>query len=207
MNRNLVLALILCSALAGCARPAPATTAAPTPAVWATLPRATTSAAAPLGTPSPTPSPVPTATATEAPTPTPALPITKGPMRVPPGVDTPIVIYTLAYEYARSGRPPGMDNPALGCAPFDESRPVIMLTVTLRVYNRSERTMSDWYAYFASPSGQHLYTCHRDVESLPALPPGYYVDVTFGAFIEGGMVRVHGYVFDRVLGRSNEVAF
>jgi len=205
MIRNLAVTMILCSALAACARPVPTATVAPTPAVSPALPQATTPAPAPSATPSPTPSPMPTATG--EPQPSPAVSIAKGPLWVPPGVDTPIVIYTRAYEYARSGRPPGMDNPALGCAPFDESRPVIMLTVTLRVYNRSEQTMSDWYACFTTPTGQHLYTCHRDVERLPAMPPGHYVDVTFGAFMEGGMVRVHGYVFDRALGRSNEVEF
>jgi len=55
--------------------------------------------------------------------------------------------------------------------------------------------------------GRPLYTCHRDWQRLPALPPDHYVDVTFGAFGEGDLGQVRGYIFDRMLGRSNEVAF
>ncbi len=206
MSRNLAAPLLLCLALVACGRPTPQAPAAATPPTTPVLPPvspAPTASATAAATAAPTPSPLPSET--PLPTATPA--IVKGPAWVPPGVDAPIAIHMLAYEYARSGRPPGMDDPTLGCAPFDESRPVIMLTATLRIYNRSQETMRDWYAYFVTPGGEKLYTCHRDLEQMPALPPGYYVDVTFGAFMEGGQVRVRGYVFDRKLGRSNEVEF
>jgi len=78
---------------------------------------------APCATPSVTASPMPTATRAEEPQPTPVVNVIKGPAWHPRGVDTPIVIFTRAYEYAPSGRSPGMDNPALGCTPIDESRP------------------------------------------------------------------------------------
>jgi len=100
-----------------------------------------------------------------------------------------------------------MDDHGRGCGPLDEGRQVILLTATLRIYNRSSQEMRDWYACFVTPSGQSLYTCHQGFERMPALPPGHYVDVTFGAFMEGAPVKVRGYVFDRALGRSNEVQF
>lgn len=200
MARDLVVTLILCTALAGCA-PAP-TAEAPVPTTVA-VPAAMPSATAPL----PAPSATPTALPTEAPLPTPTAGVTKGPAWVPPGVDTPIAIHARAWQYTRAGRPAGMDGPARGCAPFDESRPVTMLTVTLRVYNRSGDTMRDWYAHLTAADGRPLYTCHRDWQRLPVLPPDHYVDVTFGAFGEGDLGQVRGYIFDRMLGRSNEVAF
>lgn len=208
MKRNLIVTLILCLALAGCARPTPTPEAAPPPT--AAAPSVTPSAPAPSPTPTctATAQPSPTSLPTETPLPTPtAAGVTRGSAWVPPGVDTPIAIITRAWEYTRHGRPAGMDDPSRGCAPFDDSRPVTLLTVTIRVYNRSNETMHDWYAVFSAPDGRRLYACHRDLEQLPALPPGCYVDVTFGAFGEGDVRQVRGYVFDRMLGRSNEVAF
>ncbi len=202
MSAKSVAVLILCAALAGCARPA----ATPTPP-------ATAVAADPARTATPTPrapgttaSPAPSATPTPAPTPTPSAAVVRGPAWVPPGVTSAIVVYTRAFEYAPAARPAGMDDPTRGCDALDEGRRVILLTATLRIYNRSHETMRDWYAYFADAAGEALYTCHQGFPQMPDLPPGYYVDVTFGAFAEG-MSKVRGYVYDRAVGRSNEVEF
>jgi hypothetical protein len=207
MSRKPVIALILCAALAGCGEPAP------TPRPTAVL--ATTAVATRTSLPEPTPTPTRAATATPSatpapsatPPPTPTAGVVRGPAWVPPEVDSAIAIHTRAFEYTRSGRPAGMDDPARGCNIFDDSRPVILLTATLRIYNRSDQEMRDWYAYFYTPSGTPLYTCHQAFEQLPVLPPGHYVDVTFGAFMEEGGIKVRGHVFDRAVGRSNEVVF
>ncbi len=205
MNRYLVVTLILCLVLAGCA-PATATPEPPaTPGATAAVALGRATSATPTATPSAKAVP---STAAPSATPPPAAMspiVVRGPAWAAPGVDTAIAIHTRAYEYTPSGRPAGMDDPTRGCTPFDESRRVTLLTVTLRIHNHSGEAMRDWYASFTTPDGQPLYTCHQGLEHMPDLPSGHYVDVTFGAFMEGGPVQVRGCVVDAALGRSNEV--
>jgi len=201
MSRKPIIALILCTALAGCA--SPATTATPRPPATAVAVSPTASAQPSPGA-SATAAPTPSGTPAETPVPTPSPGVVRGQAWVPPGVTNSIVIHARAFEYAPAARPAGMDDPTAGCDASDESRRAVLLTATLRIYNRSGQTMRDWYAYFSAPSGQSLYICHQGFERMPELPSGHYVDVTFGVFMEK-MERLRGYVFDRTVGRSNEI--
>lgn len=100
-----------------------------------------------------------------------------------------------------------MDDPSRPCGDFDDKRPVTKLTASLQVANGTEKSMTDWSGFFFDADGTLLYTCHQGYESLPDIPAGHSLDITFSVFMEEGEEVAYGYVEDTNLGASGRLAF
>jgi len=134
-------------------------------------------------------------------------PATPGPTPTPTLLTGQIEVVIREYSYSQWGRPAGMDDPKKPCGDFDDRRPVRKLTASLTVYNKSSQSMKRWTAIFVKPNGKRAYTCIQGYETLPAIPPGGSLQVTFSAFIESNEKVAYGVIQDTVLGLSNELAF
>jgi hypothetical protein len=118
-----------------------------------------------------------------------------------------LTVTTQKYDYSRWGRPAGMDDPSRPCGDFDDSRPVTKLTASLQVVNGTEKAMTDWGCFLFDAEGAPVYTCFQGYESLPEIPSGETLDITFSGFVEEGGEVAYGYVADENLGASPRLAF
>lgn len=118
-----------------------------------------------------------------------------------------IAISIQKYDYSQWGRPEGMVKPNGICGHFDDGHPVKKLTASLHVVNKSGSAMKDWYGYFYKPDGNKGYTCYQGYDTVPDIPAGGSLDITFSVYIESNEIIDRGYVYDSQVGRSNTLRF
>ena len=120
-----------------------------------------------------------------------------------------MVVTVQSYSYEQWGRPPYMDNPNGACSPYDDSRPIKRLRVSMYIENHSKQVMNDWYGYFYKPDGTKAPTCYYTYKngSQPAIQPGQGAEITFLTYMERNETIDYGAIYDSRLGWSQRLTF
>lgn len=122
----------------------------------------------------------------------------------------PFQIRVQKLGYDRFGRPAGLDDPNAGCGPFNDSRAMLRLEVSLEVTNLTSAGVpnNEYWVRFFKTDGSEAFSCvwtYRQTRDIPDIQPNVPTNLTFMGFVE--LNERIGYIqFDtKNNGKSNRV--